>query len=123
MLLNSIDYKVLNGDKDNFEDVTIYKLGEHYTVYKNSYKLQSGKVLVKFSVKVSYEDRMNHYIPEIYYDDDFSFLKAKEGVKAKPKFTIQTTAYGSMNVEEINKVIAGYQEAVEAAKILNMNFC
>lgn len=55
------------------------------------------------------------YLPEIYYDDGFW----SDGA---PKFTIQTTAYGAMGAEEIEKVVEGYQEAIEVVKVLEANF-
>lgn len=55
-------------------------------------------------------------MPEINYEDGL-------WTKEKSCFKIQTCAYGAMGVAEIEKVVAGYQEAMEVVKVLTMNFC
>ena len=105
--------KVEDGKKYEADE---YTLGKHYTVVRNITRYPDGDKLTRISVNLSYEDRHNNYFPEIYYEDDFFG-------EYKPEFKIQTTAYGAMNPKEIKKVIAGYQEAMEAVEILNKNFC
>lgn len=105
--------KVENGKKYKRDKFT---LGKHYTVVRNIIRYEDGYVLKRIRVELSYEDRHNNYFPEIYYEDGCF-------VEDKPEFKIQTTSYGAMNPEEIRKVIAGYQEAMEAVEILTKNFC
>lgn len=57
------------------------------------------------------------YLPRIYYND-WSCLDEN----ATPKFTIQTTAYGDLNPEEIREMIKGYEEAIEVVEALNKKF-
>ena len=56
----------------------------------------------------------NRFIPEIYCKDNF------EGKILG--FEIQTTSYGALNAEAIQKVIAGYNEALEVVEILTKEF-
>lgn len=114
MTLCSINFKTMDSEGKHFER-TEFTLGEHYTVVRNITKYADGTVIKRYSVITPYEYRRSHYIPEIEYHDGF--------FDGEEEFTIQTTAYGSMNAQEIKKVIAGYQEAVEAVEILNKNFC
>ena len=115
MTLCTIDHKekVENGKKYERDEFT---LGKHYTVVRNITRFENGERYIRFYVNLSFEDRHNNYFPEIYYED---------GVfgEAKPEFKIQTAGYGAMNPEEIQKIIAGYQEAIEAVEILTKNFC
>lgn len=93
-----------------------YALGKHYTVVRNITRYEDGDKRTRIYVDISYEDRHDNYIPEIYYEDDIFG-------EFKPEFKIQTTSYGSKDPDEIKKIIAGYQEAVEAVEILTKNFC
>ena len=115
MKLMSYDYKTLDKDGKHYES-TLFTLGAHYKVERYVTTYEDGSVYKRISVEVSYEDRHENYIPKIYYDDDFFGER-------KPRFTIETTSYGDMGVDEIAKVIAGYKEAVEAVEILTKNFC
>lgn len=105
--------KIADGKKYERDEFT---LGKHYTVVRNITRYEDGDVLKRICVNVSYEDKHNNYIPEIYYEDDIFG-------EYRPQFKIQTTSYGSMDPKEIQKVIAGYQEAMEAVEILTKNFC
>ena len=115
MTLCTINHKekTVNGKKYEMDEFT---LGTHYTVVRNIIRLEDGSRIVRICVNVSYEDKHENYIPEIYYQDDFYG-------EYKPEFKIQTTAYGTMNPDEIAKVITGYQEAMQAVEILTKNFC
>lgn len=90
-----------------------YKIGryevEHFvTTYESGVVIESIYVNGEFKAE---------YLPDIqYYDDWFN-----EG--ANKCFKIQTTAYGALNPEEIKKVIAGYNEAMEVVAILTEKFC
>lgn len=93
---------------DRFEigGYTVNKL----TVMNNA----EGKVeYTSISVCPDMEER---YLPEIRYEDGFWTTE-------KPKFTIQTTAYGALDSAEIHKVVAGYQQALQVVEVLTKNFC
>ncbi|WP_291632242.1 hypothetical protein [Clostridium sp.] len=49
----------------------------------------------------------NEFVPNISWN------------KYDREFQIQTTAYGSGNIEFIKKIIAGFEEATEAVEVLN----
>lgn len=115
MTLMAIDYKEKTQDGNKYESTT-FALGKYYMVRRFVTRFEDGSVYKRFCVEASYEDRHDNYIPEIYYDDG---LFGDE----KPRFEIQTVSYGAMSSKEIEKVIAGYTEAVEAVRILTMNFC
>ena len=100
-----------NGTK---HEGTAYELGR-YKVDKYIATYETGYVYKRIIVSVPWEEREN-YIPEIYYEDDYYGTHT-------PRFEIQTAAYGALSPEEIAKVIAGYQEALEAVKILTKEFC
>ena len=61
------------------------------------------------------------YVPEIYYEEKMGIVNGS--IVRNESFEIQTTAYGPKSAEEIEKIIAGYQEAVEVVRILNKEFC
>lgn len=105
--------KIENGRKYERDE---YTLGKHYTVVRSITRFEDGDIFKRIFVNISYEDRHDNYFPEIYYDDDIL-------AEQKGEFKIQTTSYGSMSPDEIKKVIAGYQEAIEAVEILTQNFC
>lgn len=54
------------------------------------------------------------YVPEIYCYDDF-----EGNIKS---FNIQTTSYGALGVEDIQKVMEGYNEAIKVVEVLTKEF-
>lgn len=58
------------------------------------------------------KDHSERYLPEIYAREDRTITG----------FEIQTTSYGALPVEEISKVIAGLEEAMEVVKVLTEKF-
>ena len=78
-----------------------YRLGL-YQVISSTY--ESGHMSVAI-----HKDLELHYLPHIY--QEFS-----------GGFTVQTTSYGSVGVEELYKIIAGYEYAMEAVEVLNKEF-
>lgn len=61
------------------------------------------------------------YAPAIYHEsslDDFTILK--EGRYSEIEFSIQTTSYGAKSVEEIGDVVTGYQDAIKAVQVFNI---
>lgn len=55
------------------------------------------------------------YLPTIYTDDDFDTC----GIKG---FKIMTTSYGTLNPNEIEEVIQGYQMALKVVKELEEKY-
>ena len=110
MLLKQIDHKgkIENG---KVYQLDVFELGR-YEVRRNVTKDKSGKLYKNYSVS----NKGAKFLPDIYYNDGFF-------ENEKPSFTIQTTAYGALNVKEIDEVIAGYKEAQQAVEILTLNFC
>ena len=115
MELRQVDYKSKVEDGKLYSS-TCFGVSEHYTLEVYTIHRDGKEIYKRIGVEVSYEDRTENYIPEIYYQDDFYG-------KSKPRFEIQTTAYGTKSPEEIQKVIAGYQEAVEVVELLTKHFC
>ena len=60
-------------------------------------------------------DRTQRYQPEIYSRCNWETGKILE-------FHIQTTSYGALPLEEIRKVMEGYEEAIKVVEILNKEF-
>lgn len=56
----------------------------------------------------------DRYLPEIYCRDDIDCNILG--------FDVQTTSYGALSVDEIKKVVAGLEEAMQVAEILNAEF-
>ena len=110
MTLCSIETKEIKLETRTIK-ATCFTLGEHYMVTRRVCEYVDGTMWKDYNVMKNGE-----YIPEIYYNDGiFS--------DEKPGFKIQTTAYGAKNIDEIKKIMAGYQEAIEAVEILTKNFC
>lgn len=91
-----------------------YTLGTRYLVERYETTYTDGTKLDNIYIKAA--DPADRYLPEIYYNDDFFGQK-------KPRFEIQTTSYGPLAPEEIQKVIDGYNEALAAAAALTAAFC
>lgn len=90
-----------------------YEYGQ-YIIYRTVYFWTTGRTDTSFSVNPVSRD---NYIPEIFFEGRSCIHKDRQ-----PEFKIQTTAYGSKRPEEIEKVIAGYQQAIELVKILTEAF-
>lgn len=56
-----------------------------------------------------------NFLPDIHIDRDY--LGRRE-----PEVKVGTTSYGALSVEDIQKVIAGYNEAIEVAQIIKEKF-
>ena len=115
MTLNCVDHKEKRED-GKFLQRDEFTLGDHYrvirltTTYEESIPMhKKGFTITNFSVR-----KDDEYIPEIVYH-----IFGKE----KPEFKVQTCAYGAQRADVIEKIIAGYQEALEAVSILKLNFC
>jgi len=90
--------------EDGTTKMAEYQIGESYIVRV----IDSKNLGRRYEV---YPNRNEGYIPEIYIN---------RGVwgKDEPKFKIQTTSYGSLESEEIQKVIAGYNVAMETVELI-----
>lgn len=86
----------------------IYEIG-NYEVRRRDY----GADFIKYDV--CKKDYRMEYLPEIYAVDDFH-RDELEG------FEIQTTSYGALRIDDIDKVINGLKEAQEVVKILENKF-
>lgn len=112
MTLNQIEERTKEENGIKYT-ANIYTLGDNYRVerYRTTYADGNTNLIIYVI-----PNREKKYIPEIYYRRNFFGTE-------KTFFEIQTTSYGALETEEIKKVIAGYQEALEAAEILNRRFC
>ena len=113
MEMVKVDERDFNYD-DNVEHVTKYKIGK-YTVEYSLSDYVSGYKIETVSVDISYKERHDNYMPEIYYERRIG--------ENKGHFEIQTTSYGSLVPEDIIKVIDGYKEALEVVRVLTKEFC
>ena len=103
--------KVVMNVKDADGEVTKIEVGDHYLVtHCVNFNEEGAVVWDNFSV---YSDEK--YMPDIKYHDGHWYRKKE--------FVIQTAAYGSMDIDGIEKVVAGYNEAVEVVKYLNKEYC
>ena len=104
--------------EDNFEAQGRHYTHEHYecgryaVIKITSKEKEHGWVYTTFTVKTSDKDNL---LPTIYYNDCIDDT-------SKPKFTIQTSAYGDLEPDGIKKIIAGYNEAIEAVEALTEKF-
>ena len=111
MKLKFIEHKEAQEEKTKYER-DIYEFG-NYQVIRDLSIYESGKTHERFSVN---PNRKMDYLPEIYFNYDiFGDADTRE-------FRIQTTSYGSLSPADIQKVIAGYNEAVEVVSILTEKF-
>ena len=104
-IYEGIDYEIANG----FYTVEAYrKNGEPTRLY----------------IKPSWEKRDEFFLQEIYLEDQLPDFDSEDWknriIRREPK--IQTTAYGAMSPETINKVIDGYRIAQAAVNEITENF-
>lgn len=107
MKLNKFDYQEKTTENSRYE-CTDYTLG-HYLVSHYIATYTDGDVRERFVISGH-----SRYLPEIYFEDG-CFGEEK-------RFEIQTRAYGTMTVDKIKEVVAGYQRAIEAVEILTKEF-
>lgn len=90
-----------------FEDrqYKVYKIGK-YTINVVDY--------LDGTAYITTEPEKVDYLPHIYSRDD-NDMKVLG-------FEIQTTSYGALSVEEIQKVVAGYNEALKVVAVLTKEF-
>lgn len=109
MELVELDVRTAQDDERVITE-TVYKIGE-YTVNHDVYDYVSGVTLEDITVNAGDDD----YLPRIYYSRMYG---DKVG-----HFEIQTTSYGSLPADKIEKVVAGYIDALEVVKALTKRFC
>jgi hypothetical protein len=96
-------------DKNHLRDV--YEIGD-YEVYEDRYTYKDGRMGLHVSTRIKMDAKP--YTPDIYYDCGWG--------KQEAKFQIQTTSYGPLGIEELEKFITAQQEAIEIARILTEKF-
>lgn len=92
---------------DNGSIINTYIIGDY---------IISEHIHESFSIIYSKPDfNANDFLPDIFADDE------KEDGNITD-FKIQTTSYGTLNVEDTKRFIEAYKEAVEVAEILKDKF-
>lgn len=107
MKLKLIDTKELNCSQIGIVAREYYEIGG-YKVITDTY--DSGFISVNITRKNG-----NKYLPLIYGEYDLEECTLC-------KFVIQTTSYGSLEIDEIEDVIKGFEQAIEVVKILTEKF-
>lgn len=110
MELKFIEHNEAQDERGKYER-NEYRIG-NYVVFREMSFYNTGSTFEHIQV---IPNREVDYIPEIYYD--YSLFG-----NIVRSFRIQTTSYGSLPLEDIQKVIKGYQEAIEVVNILTDKF-
>lgn len=100
-----MELKLTETKNVNDKVVELYEIAR-YTVKVVNHEWGYKSIAVKKGI--------GDYLPDIYCRDDI------EGNVIA--FEIQTTSYGSLETEEIKKMVAGLNEAVEVVEILTKEF-
>ena len=93
---------------EKFYKYEMYRIGD----YKVEVNYCNG---VRNNIEVE-EDCKNRFAPIIYFE------RNRWSEDKTEKFKIQTAAYGALGVDEIQKVIDGFQQAMEIVAILTEKF-
>lgn len=99
---------------DNRNNIELYDLKNGYRVAKKPCLWVTRGYMFYFLTKHD-----NKYLPEIYDDIDHRGKKDNEKGFA---FRIQTTSYGSLPTDEIQKVISGFQTALDTIQMIKDTF-
>lgn len=113
MTLNQVRYNKIV-EEDFTREQTVYMAGS-YEIYRQC-RTNNKSGDVDYYYSINEDSSNNRYLPPVSYDSGFFS-------GGTPKFEIQTIAYGALGVDEIRKVMAGYQEAVELVELLTKSFC
>ena len=109
--------KMVNEVKSEGKTYREYELGLYEveeTIFESGYSIV--RISKDFRIESTRAYWFAEYLPEI-------FERGNEGFgSSSPHFVISTTSYGALKPEEIKKVIAGYNYAMEAVEILNREF-
>lgn len=84
---------------------TLFEAGK-YEIEKCVYNYEDGTSWTDYRVSHDWTEK---YLPDIYYERRFG---EKTG-----HFEIQTTSYGSLPSEEIDKVVEAYRDAQEVVEL------
>lgn len=104
-----IELKITENRKDN--------RGAEITVYENDYYTVKKVVGVNdyIDVVITAKDKIDNYIHDIYIEENSDTFEITG-------FEIQTTSYGALKTEEIEKVVEGYNIAIKTVKELEKIF-
>lgn len=118
-LINKTLNKYLEKEAEEEPEILTITDSENYKVYTCLGYVFSEKTystgLTQISVRKKIGETNNEYLPDIYVDDDISSCKIKG-------FKIQTTSYGTMGCDDIEKIISGYNEAIKFVKVLEKRY-
>ena len=91
--------------------------GAEITVYENDYYTVKKVVGVNdyIDVVITAKDKIDNYIHDIYIEENSDTFEITG-------FEIQTTSYGALKTEEIEKVVEGYNIAIKTVKELEKIF-
>lgn len=82
----------------------------------------------KYLVNVEDEEGRDRYIearPDYSKEENFLpdiYIEREHLLRGEAEVKVGTVSYGSLHVEDIQKVIAGYNEAIEVAQIIKKEF-
>ena len=91
--------------------------GAEITVYENDYYTVKKVVGVNdyIDVVITAKDKIDNYIHDIYTEENSDTFEITG-------FEIQTTSYGALKTEEIEKIVKGYNIAIKTVKELEKIF-
>ena len=91
--------------------------GAEITIYENDYYTVKKVVGVNdyIDVVITAKDKIDNYIHDIYIEENSDTFEITG-------FEIQTTSYGALKTEEIEKVVEGYNIAIKTVKELEKIF-
>ena len=104
-----LEMKLLRTKEDEKGTYKAYEVG-CYIAYVTNHK-NPEMLFISVSAKLD----ANEYAPYIYFEE----TRFGEVVN---EFTIQTTSYGSLDIQEIKKMLDAYNTAVEVVDVLERNF-
>ena len=90
-----------------------YSVG-HYTVSEGNTFYKDGSSYKRIVVSCN-EEWSRTFYPDIYYNDDYFG-------DGKPYFSVQTTSYGALNIEDFGEFVKAQKHALEVVKALNKKF-
>lgn len=101
----------------NRNGTEIYDLENGYVVEKEACSWIPRGYMLTFCT--GHAGRYSKYLPDIY---DCIRSRCSKDSESQWAFRIQTTAYGCQYPDEIEKVISGYQTALEAIRMVKEAF-
>lgn len=102
---------------DNRNGIEVYDLENGYQVAKEKCPwIPRGYML---SFYTGYSGKGRQYLPDIY---DHIDCRSSMDNESEWAFRIQTVSYGSLHPDEIEKIISGYQTALETIQLVKEAF-